>query len=75
MPSERFVDALNDQVAREFAGVLVDDADVVVLDEQQDVGSGVGSSQPDVVQAALVAQGDDAGGVDGVAADPVVGGG
>ena len=40
------------EVAQEFAGGLGDDSDVQVLDEQQDVGSGVGSSDADVVQAA-----------------------
>jgi hypothetical protein len=49
-----------------------DDADVVVVDEQDDVGSGVGSSDADVVQSAGQAQGDHAGGVDAVVADPVV---
>ena len=44
-----------------------------VLDEEQDVGAGVGSPDADVVQAAGVAEGDHAGGVDAVAADPVVG--
>jgi len=37
------------------------------------VGSGVGSPDADVVQAAGDAEGDHAGGVDSVAADPVVG--
>jgi hypothetical protein len=37
------------------------------------VGSGVGSSDADVVQAAVVAQGDDAGVVDAVPADAFVG--
>ena len=36
------------EVAEEFAGGGVDDADVEVLDEQDDVGSGVGSSDADV---------------------------
>jgi hypothetical protein len=34
------------------------DADVQALDEQQEVGSGEGSADPDVVQAAVAAQGD-----------------
>ena len=38
-----------------------------------DVGSGVGSSDADVVQSAVVAQGDGAGLVDSVVADAVVG--
>ena len=62
------------EVAEEFAGGLVDDADVEVLDQQQDVGSGVGSSDADVVDAAVVADGDSAGAVDAAAADPIVAG-
>ena len=44
-----------------------------VLDEQDDGGSGVGSADADVVESAVVAQGDGAGFVDAVVADPVVG--
>ena len=51
----------------------MDDADVQVVDEQQDVGSGVGSADADVVQAAVDAQGDAAGLVDLVVAESVVG--
>ena len=61
------------EFAEEFAGGGVDDADVEVLNEQDDVGSGVGSSDADVVEPAVVAQGDHAGVVDAVAADAVVG--
>jgi hypothetical protein len=61
------------QLAQEFAGGGVDDADVQVLDEQDDVGSGVGPADADVVELAAVAEGDAAGGVDDVAADAVVG--
>jgi hypothetical protein len=61
------------QVAEEFAGGGVDDADVQVVDEQQDVGSGVGSADADVVEAAAVVEGDFAGGVGAVGADAVVG--
>ena len=43
------------------------------LDEQQDVGPGVGPAGADVVEAAAVAQGDGAVGVEPVGADPVVG--
>jgi hypothetical protein len=43
------------------------------LDEQDDVGSGVGPADADVVEAAAVAQGDGAGFADGVGADAVVG--
>src|SRR5215471_7657456 len=42
------------QVAEQFAGGGVDDADVQVLDEQQDVGSGVGSADADDVGADAV---------------------
>jgi hypothetical protein len=62
------------ELSQELAGGLDDDADVPVLHEQQDVGSGVGSSDADVVQAAVVADGDRAGVVDAVAADPLMGG-
>jgi hypothetical protein len=44
-----------------------------VLDEQQDVGSGVGSADADVVELAGVAEGDGAGCADDVGADAVVG--
>jgi hypothetical protein len=60
------------EVAEEFAGGGVDDADVGVGDEEDDGGWGVGSSEADVVEAAVVAEGDPAGGVDAVAADPPV---
>jgi hypothetical protein len=61
------------EFAEELAGGGVDDADVEVGDEQDDVGSGVGSADADVVEAAGVAEGDDAGVVDAVVADAVVG--
>ncbi len=48
---------VEDQLAEEFSGCGVDDADLEVLDDQDDAGSGVGSSDADVVQAAVVAQG------------------
>ncbi len=60
------------QIAEQFAGGGVDDADVQVLDEQQDVGSGVGSAGADVVELAGVAEGDGAGFADDVGADAVV---
>jgi hypothetical protein len=41
---------VEDEVAEQFAGGLVDHSDVEVLDEQEDVGSGVGSPDADVVQ-------------------------
>ena len=61
------------QVAEEFAGGGVDDADVEVLDEQDDAGVRVGSADADVVEAPGVAEGDVAGLVDEVVADAVVG--
>ena len=57
------------ELAEEFAGDGVDDADVEVLDEQDDVGSGVGSSHADVAELAGDAQGDGAGLVDAVVPD------
>ena len=61
------------QLAPEFTGLCGDHADVEVLAEEQDVGSGVGSSDADVVELAVVAEGDNAGVVDPVSADAVVG--
>jgi len=46
---------------------------VQVLDEEQDAGSGVGPPDADVVEPAVVAEGDEPGGVDAVGADAVVG--
>ena len=46
------------QVAEEFSGDGVDDADLEVLDEQDDAGSCVGSADTDVVQSATMPQGD-----------------
>lgn len=37
---------VEDEFAEEFAGGGVDDADVAVVDEGEDVGSGVGSAMP-----------------------------
>ena len=64
---------VQDQIADEFSGDGVDDADVQVLDEQDHAGSLVGSADADVVQSAVVAQRHGACFVDGVVADPVVG--
>src|SRR5258706_15489138 len=61
------------EVAEEFAGGGVDDADVQVVHEEDDGGSGVGSSDADVVEASVYAQGDGAAVVDGVASDSAVG--
>jgi hypothetical protein len=63
---------VDDEVAQDLAGGGVDDGDVEVLDEQDDVGSGVGSADADVAKAAGDAQGDAAGFVDLVAAGAVV---
>jgi hypothetical protein len=52
---------VEDQLAQEFAGAGVDDADVQVLDQEQDAGSGVGPPDADVVEPAVVAEGDDPG--------------
>jgi hypothetical protein len=49
---------VDDQLAQQLAGGRVDDADLEVLDEQQDRGSGVGSADADVVKAAVDPQGD-----------------
>jgi hypothetical protein len=61
------------ELAEKLAGVGVDDADVAVLGEDEDAGSGVGSADADGAQAPVVAEGDLAAGVDAVAADSVVG--
>jgi hypothetical protein len=45
---------------------------VEVGDDQDDVGSRVGSADADVVESSGDAQGDDAAGVNAVVADPVV---
>ena len=69
------------EVADDFAGGGVDDADVEVVDEHDDRGAGEGSADADVVELAVVAEGDFAGFVDAVVADAelavgvVVGGG
>jgi hypothetical protein len=57
---------VEDEFAEEFAGGGVDDADVEVLDERDDVGSGVGSADADGVEPATVTEGDLAGLVDSV---------
>jgi hypothetical protein len=61
------------EVAEELAGGGVDDADAQVLDDQQDVGSGVGPADAEVVEPPGVAEGDGAGLADDVGADAVVG--
>ena len=54
--------------------MAVEDADVAVVDEHGDFGAGAAFAEADVVQAAVVADGDGAGGVDGVGAYAAVGG-
>ena len=61
------------ELAEDLAGGGVDDGDVEVLDDEPDVGSGVGSPDSDVVESTVVSQGDGADAVDLVGADPVVG--
>src|SRR5580765_5159748 len=51
----------------------MDGSDVEVVNEQEDVGPGVGSADADVAELACDAQGDGAGLVDLVVADAVVG--
>ncbi|MEU4295053.1 hypothetical protein AB0E63_43105 [Kribbella sp. NPDC026596] len=63
---------VEDEFALEFSGGGVDDSDVEVVDEEEDVGSGVGSADADVVEPAVDAQGDNAGVVDAVGADAMV---
>jgi len=45
------------ELAEQFAGRGVDDADVQVLDQEQDAGSGVGAADADVMPPAAGAQG------------------
>ena len=59
------------QLAQDIA-VAVDDADVQVVDQQGDAGSGAAGAQADVVQPAVVAQGDAAAVVDAVVPDAPV---
>jgi hypothetical protein len=59
------------QVTEEFA-VAADDPDVQVVGEDVDADAGQEAAEPDVVQAAVVAQGDRSGLVDHIAAEPVV---
>jgi hypothetical protein len=55
-----------------LAGVFGDDADVQFADEHEDSGAGVVAADADVVQAAVVAQGEFAVAVDAVFADAEV---
>jgi hypothetical protein len=64
---------VDDQVADEFAGGGVDDADVQVVDEHEDRGSGVVAADAGVVERAADPQGEFAVGIDAVGADAPVG--
>ncbi len=57
----------------DLAGGSVDDSDVEVLDEDADVGSGVGPADADMMESAVVRQGHVAGLADVVGVDAVVG--
>jgi len=52
-----------DELGQEFAGGGVDDADVEVVDREEDLGSGVGSADADVVESSVVAEGETAPGL------------
>ena len=54
---------VENQVTDEFAGVRLDDPNVAAVDQHQDGGSGVGSADADVVQSAVMAEGEFAVGV------------
>ena len=62
------------ELSEEFAGGGVDNADFEVVDEQDDGGSVEGSSESDVVELAVDAEGDCAF-VDAIVSDAVLGGG
>jgi hypothetical protein len=57
----------------EELAVVGEDPDLELVDQDQDVGAGVAAADADVVEPAVVAQGEDAAGVDLVVADAVVG--
>jgi hypothetical protein len=61
------------EVAEDFAGGGVDDADVEVGDEHDPRGAGMGSADGDVVEAAVESEGDVAAVGDAVVTDAVVG--
>ena len=63
---------VDDKFADELAGGGVDDADVQVLDQHQDRGPGVFGAGADVVEFPVDAEGELAGRVSAVGADPVV---
>src|SRR5262245_27099258 len=62
------------EFADERSGRRVGDSDVKIIDDDRDAGSGVGSSDADVVESPGVAQGEFAVLIDGVVADAVVAG-
>ena len=64
---------VEDEVTEQLAGGGVDDSDVAVGDEHDDAGSGVFMAEADVVEAAVMAEGDASGLVDPVVADTPVG--
>jgi len=66
------VGGVEGEVAEEFTGGCVDDADVEVGDEHDDGGSGVGSPDAYVVELAVVAEGEFSELVDFVGADSMV---
>jgi hypothetical protein len=49
------------QFSEEFA-IVGKDADVAIVDQDEDVGAGVAAADADVVEPAVVAQGEDAAG-------------
>ena len=57
---------------QDFAGGVADDADVEAVDEQDDAGSVEGSADADVVESAVVSEGD-ASVVDAVVSDALFG--
>jgi hypothetical protein len=61
---------VEDQLPDEFPGSGVVDANIAAVDQHQDRGSGVGSSDADVVKSAVVAEGEFAVAVDYITADP-----
>jgi hypothetical protein len=63
---------VEDEFAEEFAGFGVDDADVEVVNEEEHGCVGVGLTDADVVESAVVTEGDDAGFVDLVVPNAVV---
>ena len=60
------------EVAEEFSGGWVNDAGVEVVDEHDDVGSGVGSPHADVVKGSCVSEGDGSCVANNVVPDSVV---